>query len=61
MRFWKNHMVLRSILMAVFFVTGLVLTLAGWSMTGQLSGLILMLVGVVFLLTTLMLYNKVYK
>lgn len=54
-------MVLRSILMAVFFVTGLVLTLAGWSMTGQLSGLILMLVGVVFLLTTLMLYNKVYK
>lgn len=61
MGFWKKHRALRAVLMAVFFVTGLVLTLAGWSMTGRMAGLILMLVGVVFLLTALMLYNSVYR
>ena len=51
MNFWKNHLILRAVLIALFFVAGLVLTLVGWNMTGQLVGLGIMLVGTVFLLT----------
>ena len=49
------------VLIALFFVVGLVLTLVGWKMTGELLGLGLMLVGIVFLLTALFVYNALYK
>ena len=61
MNFWKNHATLRSVLIVLFFVVGMVLTLAGWKMTGKLEGLGLMLVGIVLLLTALFLYNARYK
>ena len=61
MNFWKNHTTLRSVLIAVFFVLGMILTIAGWKMTGKLEGLGLMLVGIVFLLTALFVYNAMYK
>ena len=61
MNFWKEHTTLRGILITVFFVLGLVLTVVGWKMTGKLEGLGLMLVGIVFLLTALFLYNAAYK
>ena len=61
MNFWKNHTALRFVLIAIFFVIGLALTFYGWSMTGKLVGLGLMLVGVVLLLTALFLYNAAYK
>ena len=61
MNFWKNHAALRAVLIAIFFVLGMVLTIAGWKMTGQLVGLGIMLVGVVFLLTALFVYNALYK
>ena len=61
MNFWKNHLTLRAVLIVLFFVIGMVLTLVGWKMTGQLLGLGLMLVGVVFLLTALFVYNALYK
>ena len=61
MNFWKNHVALRFVLIAVFFVIGLALTLVGWSMTGKLEGLCLMLVGIVLLLTALFVYNAAYK
>ena len=61
MNFWKNHAALRAVLIAVFFVLGMVLTIAGWKMTGQLVGLGIMLVGMVFLLTALFVYNALYK
>ena len=61
MNFWKNHLALRSVLIALFFVLGMVLTVVGWKMTGQLLGLGLMLVGMVFLLTALFVYNALYK
>ena len=61
MNFWKNHTTLRSVLIAVFFVIGIVLTISGWKMTGKLVGLGLMLVGIVFLLTALFVYNALYK
>ena len=61
MNFWKEHTTLRGVLIVLFFVIGMVLTLVGWKMTGQLLGLGLMLVGVVFLLTALFVYNALYK
>ena len=61
MNFWKNHTTLRGVLIALFFVLGMVLTIAGWKMTGQLLGLGIMLVGMVFLLTALFVYNALYK
>lgn len=61
MNFWKNHMHLRTVLLALFFVLGMVLTVVGWNMTGQLLGLGLMLLGIVFLLTALFVYNALYK
>ena len=61
MNFWKNHAALRGILIALFFVLGLVLTIVGWKMTGKLEGLGLMLVGSVLLLTALFVYNAPYS
>ena len=61
MNFWKNHTTLRAVLIVLFFVVGMALTIAGWKMTGQLQGLGLMLVGIVFLLTALFVYNALYK
>lgn len=51
---------LRIILIALLFVLGLGLVIYGWTLTGKLLGLILMLVGVIFLLTALFVYNKPY-
>ena len=61
MNYWKEHTTLRGILIALFFVLGMVLTIVGWKMTGQLKGLGIMLVGIVFLLTALFVYNKPYQ
>ena len=61
MNFWKNHTTLRAVLIAVFFVLGMVLTVSGWKMTGNLLGLGIMMVGVVFLLVALFVYNALYK
>ena len=61
MNFWKNHTTLRAVLIVLFFVIGMVLTIVGWKMTGKLLGLGLMLVGIVFLLTALFVYNALYK
>ena len=61
MNFWKRHLALRGILIALFFIIGMVLTFVGWKMTGQLLGLGIMLVGIIFLLTALFVYNAYYK
>ena len=61
MNFWKNHAALRGVLIALFFVIGLVLTIVGWKMTGKLEGPGLMLVGIVLLLTALFVYNAPYS
>ena len=60
MNFWKNHATLRAVLILLFFVAGIVLTIVGWKMTGKLLGLGIMLVGIVFLLTALFVYNAPY-
>jgi small-conductance mechanosensitive channel len=61
MNFWKNHVALRFVLIAIFFVIGMALTFAGWKMTGKLEGLGIMLVGIIFLLTALFVYNAPYS
>ena len=61
MNFWKEHMGLRTAFIAVFFAVGLVLVFAGWKMTGKLTGLLIMLGGLVLLLAALMVYNKVFE
>ena len=61
MNVWKEHAALRGILIALFFVAGMVLTIVGWKMTGELKGLIIMLVGMVCLLTAMFVYNKPYS
>ena len=61
MNFWKNHAALRAVLITLFFLVGLTLTLVGWKMTGELLGLGIMLVGIVFLLTALFVYNAPYS
>ena len=61
MNFWKEHTTLRGVLIVLFFVIGMVLTVAGWKMTGKLEGLGLMLVGIVLLLVALFVYNALYK
>ena len=61
MNFWKNHAALRGVLIALFFVIGLVLTIVGWKLPGKIEGLGLMLVGIVLLLTALFVYNAPYS
>ena len=61
MNFWKEHATLRGVLILLFFVVGMVLTIEGWKMTGKLLGLGIMLVGIVFLLTALFVYNAPYR
>ncbi|MBQ4551033.1 MAG: hypothetical protein IJA49_08070 [Oscillospiraceae bacterium] len=61
MNFWKEHATLRGVLIALFFVLGMILTIVGWKMTGELLGLGIMLVGIVLLLTALFVYNAPYS
>ena len=59
--FWKMHPALRIVLMVVLFVLSIALVVAGWKMTGQLTGLGIMLVGVALLLAVLAIYNATYQ
>ena len=61
MDFFKKHATIRGLLIVLFFVVGMILTIAGWKMTGKLEGLGLMLVGIVLLLTALFVYNAPYS
>lgn len=61
MNYWKEHTGLRAVLIALFFLGGLGLVIYGWTMTGRLAGLGLMVVGVVLLLSALMIYNKPFE
>lgn len=58
MKFWKEHAALRIVLIAVLFVVGLGLVVWGWTFTGKMNGLVMMLVGLILLLAALYVYNK---
>ena len=57
MEFLKQNPGIRMILIAVSFVIAIFLVITGWQMTGQMAGLIKMMVGVAFLLVALKIYN----
>ena len=61
MKFWKEHTALRVSLIALIFIAGLALVIGGWSMTGQMSGLIIMIVGLVLLIAALAIYNRPFQ
>ena len=61
MKFWKEHQPLRITLIALLFIIGMVLLIMGWKMTASLSGLGIMILGVVCLLCGLALYNVTYN
>ncbi len=60
-KFWKEHVALRLSLIALFFVLGLVLVIAGWKMTGELAGLGIMVLGVIVLLAAIFIYNAPFE
>lgn len=61
MKFWKEHAAFRISLISVLAAIGLVLVIVGWKMTGSMTGLIIMIVGMALLLTGLGIYNAQYK
>lgn len=61
MNYWKEHAALRVILIAVLFIAGLALVIGGWTITGQMKGLVIMLAGLLLLILALALYNKPFQ
>ena len=61
MHFFTKHPAVRMALMIAFFVAGVALILIGWSMTGTLAGVGVMLLGLALLLLTLYIYNKPFQ
>ena len=61
MKFWKEHTTLRVTLIALFFLGGMGLVIYGWTLSGKLAGLGIMLVGLVLLLAALFIYNKPFQ
>lgn len=61
MEFWKEHVKLRVVLMAVLLVAGIIMIIGGWKLTGQMAGLLWMLLGLAALLAALAIYNKPFE
>ncbi len=61
MKFWKEHAALRVSLIALFFIAGMAMIIGGWKMTGQMNGLIIMIVGLALLIVALAIYNKPFQ
>ncbi len=61
MKFLKEHNWFRTMLVIIFFVIGMALTIFGWTLTGELLGLGIMILGIILLLTALFVYNSQYK
>lgn len=61
MKFWKEHVALRVTLITVFALLGVIAVISGWKMTGELKGLGIMIVGVLFLIAALAIYNKPFE
>ena len=61
MKFINENPILRVLSILLFFITGLVLVFTGWMKTGELSGLIQMLIGVGVLLIALAIYNHPFR
>ena len=61
MKFINENPVLRVASILVCFLVGVILVFTGWKKTGDLGGLIQMLIGVAVLLVALAIYNEPYS
>ena len=61
MQFFKDNPGIRIAVIAVSFVIAIFLVITGWQMTGQMAGLIKMIIGVGFLLVALKVYNITFE
>ena len=61
MKFINENPVLRVASISVCFLLGVILVFTGWKQTGDLGGLIQMLIGVAVLLLALSIYNEPYS
>ena len=61
MEFFKENPGIRVAVIAVSFVLTIFLVVTGWQLTGQMAGLIKMIVGVAFLLVALKAYNITFE
>lgn len=61
MEFFKQNPGIRILLILVSFIIAVFLVITGWQMTGQMAGLIKMIVGVAFLLVALKIYNIAFE
>ena len=61
MEFFKQNPGVRMILILVSFIIAIFFVITGWQMTGQMAGLIKMMVGVAFLLVALKIYNITFE
>ena len=61
MEFFKQNPGVRMILILVSFIVAIFFVITGWQMTGQMAGLIKMMVGVAFLLVALKVYNVTFE
>ncbi len=51
---------LRVFLILLFFIVGLALVFFGWTLTGKITGLLIMILGVLLLILALFVYNFAY-
>lgn len=61
MNFINDNPVLRVASISICFFAGLFLVFDGWKQTGELGGLIQMVIGVGVLLVALAIYNHPYR
>ena len=61
MKFLKDNPGIRVALIVVSFLIAIFLVITGWQMTGQMAGLIKMIIGVGFLLVALKVYNITFE
>ena len=61
MKFINEKPILRVLSILICFASGLFLVYDGWTQTGEIGGLIQMLIGVAVLLCALAIYNYPYR
>ena len=61
MEFFKENPGIRILLIVISVVIALFLVFTGWQMTGEMGGLIKMIIGVGFLMVALKIYNITFE
>lgn len=61
MKIWEDNPMVRTVSILCCFLGGMILVLTGWQKTGEMTGLIQMLIGVGVLLLALAIYNYPYR